>query len=91
MKASARFFHMYTERLGMENQFLELNEKIKHEKSRMIWIFVSEDDKVIIPFEGSEQEALDYWDILAERGMRIHRLEHQMVQTADRNPYSPLL
>ena len=57
----------------------------------MIWVFVSEDTKVVIPFQGSEQEALDYWDILAERGLRIHRLEHAMIQTADRNPYTPLL
>ena len=52
----------------------------KPDQSKMIWVFVSEDDKIIIPFQGSEQEAYDYWDILAERGMRI-----------DRNPYTPLL
>lgn len=63
----------------------------KPDVSKMIWVFVSEDDKIVIPFQGSEQEALDYWDILAERGMRIHRLEHAMIQTADRNPYTPLL
>lgn len=60
-------------------------------EKKMIWIFVSEDGKAVIPFQGSEQEALNYWDVLAERGMRIHRLEHQLVQTANRNPYTPLL
>lgn len=73
----------------METQrFLDASSE---KSNKMIWIFVSEDDKIIIPFQGSEQEAYDYWDILAERGMRIHRLEHQLILTADRNPYSPLL
>ena len=63
----------------------------KPDQSKMIWVFVSENDKIIIPFQGSEQEAYDYWDILAERGMRVHRLEHLMIQTVDRNPYTPLL
>ena len=69
-------------------RFLDMSQE---KNSKMIWIFVSEDDKIIIPFQGSEQEAYNYWDILAERGMRIHRLEHQMIQTADKNPYTPLL
>lgn len=63
----------------------------KPDFSKMIWIFLSEDNKVMIPFQGSEQEALDYWDILAERGMRIQKLEHAMIQTAERNPFTPLL
>lgn len=58
---------------------------------RMIWLFISEDGKVVIPFDGSEQEAYDYWDILAERGLRIRQLEYVSIQTADRNPYTPLL
>ena len=44
----------------------------KPDVSKMIWVFVSEDTKVVIPFQGSEQEAF-------------------MIQTADRNPYTPLL
>jgi hypothetical protein len=68
-----------------------LSEMKDQDKSKMIWIFVSEDDKILIPFQGSEQEAYDYWDILAERGLRIHRLEHLIIQTAERNPYTPLL
>ena len=63
----------------------------KVDESKMIWIFVSEDGKTVIPFKGSEQEAYDYWDIIAERGMRISQLTHVMIQTADRNPYTPLL
>ena len=57
----------------------------------MIYIFVSEDGKIVLPFKGSEQEAYDYWDLLAERGLRISAMHHQLIQTADRNPYTPLL
>ena len=32
----------------------------KPDFSKMIWIFLSEDNKVIIPFQGSEQEALEH-------------------------------
>lgn len=59
--------------------------------NKMIWIFISEDNNIIIPFQGSEQEAYDYWDILSEKNIEIHRLEHQLIQTADRNPFTPLL
>lgn len=63
----------------------------KFNKNKMIYIFVSEDGKVVLPFQGSEQEMLDYWDILAERGMRINRIEHQYIHTTENNPYTPLL
>lgn len=59
--------------------------------AEMIYIFLSEDHKVMIPFKGSEQEMLDYWDLLAERGLRIDRIEHQFIQTIDKNPFTPLL
>lgn len=59
--------------------------------NNMIYIFVSEDGKVVLPFKGTEQEMYDYWDILAERGMRIDRIEYQYVHTAENNPYTPLL
>ena len=36
-----------------------LNADIKRD-NKMIWIFISEDNNIIIPFQGSEQEAYDY-------------------------------
>lgn len=63
----------------------------KPDKENMIYIFLSEDKKVMIPFKGSEQEMYDYWDVLAERGLRIDRIECQYIQTAENNPYTPLL
>jgi hypothetical protein len=58
----------------------------------MIYIFVSEDGKVVLPFRGTEKEMYDYWDILSERGlMKIDRIEYLFVHTADKNPYTPLL
>lgn len=57
----------------------------------MIFIFVSKDGKIILPFKGTEKEAEYYWKILEENGMKIDRLEHQMVQTINKNPFTPLL
>lgn len=62
----------------------ELNE------DEMIWIFISEDGNTVIPFKGPEQEAYDYWDIIAERGMRIRRLDHVMIQTKDQDSFPPI-
>lgn len=61
--------------------------------SNMIWILTSEDDKTHIPFQGSEQECLDMWDILAEQGHRIKTMEHVCIWDKDHHPfasYSPL-
>ena len=57
----------------------------------MIYIFIGEDDRFILPFKGSEAEMNQMWDMLAERGIRIKVIHHMLVQTADRNPYTPLL
>lgn len=57
----------------------------------MIYIFVGEDNRFILPFKGSEAEMNQMWDMLAERGIRIKAIHHMLIQTADRNPYSPLL
>ena len=57
----------------------------------MIYIFMGEDDRFILPFKGSEAEMNQMWDMLAERGIRIRNIHHMLIQTADRNPYSPLL
>lgn len=57
----------------------------------MIYIFMGEDDRFILPFKGSEAEMNQMWDMLAERGIRIKTIHHMLIQTADRNPYSPLL
>lgn len=57
----------------------------------MIYIFIGEDDRFILPFKGSEAEMNQMWDMLAERGIRIKTIHHMLIQTADRNPYSPLL
>lgn len=57
----------------------------------MIYIFMGEDDRFILPFKGSEAEMNQMWDMLAERGIRIKTIHHMLIQTIDRNPYSPLL
>lgn len=57
----------------------------------MIYIFIGEDDRFILPFKGSEAEMNQMWDMLAERGIRIKTIHHMLIQTIDRNPYSPLL
>lgn len=57
----------------------------------MIYIFIGEDDRFILPFKGSEAEMNQMWDMIAERGVRIKAIHHMLVQTTDRNPYSPLL
>ena len=57
----------------------------------MIYIFIGEDDRFILPFKGSEAEMNQMWDMLAERGIRIKAIHYMLIQTADRNPYSPLL
>lgn len=57
----------------------------------MIYIFIGEDNRFIMPFKGSEAEMEQMWDMLAERGVRIKAIHHLLVQTADRNPYTPLL
>lgn len=57
----------------------------------MIYIFVGEEEKFVLPFKGSESEMLQYWDLLAERGVRIKEIHHILVETIDKNPYTPLL
>lgn len=57
----------------------------------MIYIFVGEDSRFIMPFKGSESEMEQMWDMLAERGIRIKAIHYMLVQTTDRNPYTPLL
>lgn len=57
----------------------------------MIYIFIGEEDNFIIPFKGSESEMLQYWDLLAERGVRIKRIHHMVVEDIEKNPYTPLL
>ncbi len=61
------------------------------DKENMIYLFLSEDHKIMLPFKGSESEMLQLWDVLAERGLRIDRIEHQYIWTAENNPYTPLL
>lgn len=57
----------------------------------MIYIFVGEDPRFILPFKGTEAEMDQMWDMLAERGVRIRAIHHMLVETIDRNPYTPLL
>lgn len=57
----------------------------------MVYIFVGEEEKFIMPFKGSESEMLQYWDLLAERGVRIKEIHHLLIETIDKNPYTPLL
>ena len=57
----------------------------------MIYIFVGEEETFILPFKGTESEMFQYWDVLAERGIRIKRIHHMVIHTADKNPYTPLL
>lgn len=57
----------------------------------MIYIFVGEDSRFILPFKGTEAEMDQMWDMLAERGVRIRAIHHMLVETIDRNPYTPLL
>ena len=57
----------------------------------MIYIFIGEDNRFILPFKGSEAEMNQMWDMLAERGIRIKAIHHMLIQTIDRNPYTPLL
>ena len=66
-------------------------EKPPSDLGEMIYIFIGEDDRFILPFKGSEAEMNQMWDMLAERGIRIKVIHHMLVQTADRNPYTPLL
>lgn len=54
----------------------------------MVYIFVSDDGKIVLPFQGTEQEMENYWEILEKNGLSIDRIEHQLIQTADRNPYT---
>lgn len=61
------------------------------EIGEMIYIFVGEEDNFIVPFKGSESDMYQYWDVLAERGVRIKKIHHMIVHTADKNPYTPLL
>jgi hypothetical protein len=57
----------------------------------MIYIFIGEEEKFVAPFKGTESEMLQYWDLLAERGARIKEIHHMVIQTIDKNPYTPLL
>lgn len=57
----------------------------------MVYIFVGEEEKFIMPFKGTESEMFQYWDLLAERGVRIKEIHHLLVETIDKNPYTPLL
>ena len=57
----------------------------------MIYIFIGEEDNFIVPFKGSESEMLQYCDLLAERGVRIKRIHHMIIEDIERNPYTPLL
>lgn len=68
---------------------------LKIEKPRdlgeMIYIFIGEDDRFILPFKGTEAEMEQMWDVLTERGVRIKIVHHMLIETIDRNPYTPLL
>jgi len=59
----------------------------KPDPSKMIWLLFNEDEKTVVSFQGSEQECLDLWDKMSERGIRIIKIEHQPVWTKDRNPF----
>jgi hypothetical protein len=73
----------------MDKEIIEIDKP--SDLGEMIYIFVGEDSRFILPFKGSEAEMNQMWDMLAERGVRIKAIHHMLIQTADRNPYSPLL
>ena len=65
-------------------------EQPKTSLGEMIYIFVGEDSRFILPFKGTESEMDQMWDLLKDKGVRIKSIYHMLVQTADRNPYTPL-
>ena len=88
MKIYLRFFCI---KIESEEEMSVFNLEKPSDLGEMIYIFIGEDNRFILPFKGSEAEMNQMWDMLAERGVRIKTIHHMLVQTTDRNPYSPLL
>lgn len=57
----------------------------------MIYIFVDMNQKILIPFKGTEDEMQNMWNTLVEQGMNIDRAENVLIWTKDRNPFTPLM
>lgn len=57
----------------------------------MIYIFAEKDNKILIPFRGTEKEMYEMWDILKDQGMEIEEAHYVLIWTKDRNPFTPLL
>ena len=48
------------------------------DKENMIYLFLSEDHKIMLPFKGSESEMLQLWDVLAQKTI-LTRLFYKII------------
>lgn len=67
---------------------LYIDSKIEED---MIYVFIDVDQKILIPFRGTEEEMLDMWKVLTSQGMNIDRAENLLIWTKEKNPFTPLL